>query len=149
MLPMFRLIRRSRCIRADIRASMYKNQLRAYDQQLCVFARVRNVVLSWNIWTLACSCGFSISTLPDVPPKSLPGIAKTANAGLLCTVHPRRRNKESFTVCSNSKKLKIFYSTHFKIMSQLWVLSLTIEDSLLTLILLTWRIGWAHNNARK
>jgi hypothetical protein len=135
---MFRLIRRYRCIRASIRASIYKKQLRAYDQQLCVFARVNNVVLSWNIWTLACCCGYSVSTLPYVLPKSIPGIAKPAAVGLPCTKHPRRRNKESFPVYSNNKKLERFYSTHFKIMGPLFNYStLSIKLPLIVIVSVT------------
>ena len=37
------------------------------------------------------------------PPESLPGIAKPAIAGMPYTMHPRRRNKESCSVRSNTR----------------------------------------------
>jgi hypothetical protein len=116
---------------------MYKNQLLAYDQQLWVFAGVNTVVLFCNIWTHACHCDFSVATLPDVLPKSMPGIGKPTTAGLRVTMHPRHCNKGSF---SNKKILNVFYSKNFNIMSQQWVFTLIIHHSVLTFqnILVTW-----------
>jgi hypothetical protein len=80
-----------------------------------------NGSLRWNLWRTASNC-------------------------------PQLRASSRFTRLTNVPKLsgyKFRSFTGYKFILALWELSYIWALSLLTLILLTWRLGWALNNASK
>ena len=115
------------------------------------------IIVSWTIRSDRETFYFLVQII--VPLRFLPLPLNPFASHLLFSPVPSLASSAYYVSYSTSTSLvfcSLFWSTHFRVpylkaLKQYWLPVFSVNSPILplTLIVLMWRIGWAHNNARK